>query len=178
MLDRGARGVHDRAVRTPGDGQPSGCLGREFVHVCVDDATRLAYAEVLADDGAASCIDFLVRALRFYRSHGIAFEQLMTDGRAAYASAAYAAACRVLQLVHTRYGPEAPLAPAKCERFVQAVLNEWVSSGDTYRTSAERKVELSVWLDHYNHVRPQAALRDEPPAARLRELHRRAGPES
>jgi transposase InsO family protein len=143
--------------------------GWERVHVCVDDATRLAYVEVLPDEKATTAIGFLRRALAFYRSHGITVERVMTDNGSAYVSVAHAAACRALGIRHLRTRPRRPQTNGKAERFIRTMLREWAYAA-VYGSSTERAAALSVWLERYNFSRRHGALGHRPPIARLREL--------
>jgi transposase InsO family protein len=146
-------------------------VGWERVHVCVDDATRLAYVEVLPDEKAATAIGFLRRAIAFYRSHGIAVEGLMTDNGSAYRSAAHALACRALGIKHIRTQPYRPQTNGKAERFIRTMLREWAYAA-VYGSSPERAAALSGWLERYNYRRRHGALGHRPPIQRLRELNR------
>jgi transposase InsO family protein len=148
--------------------------GWEFVHVCVDDATRLAYVEVLGDERAKTAIGFLRRALRFYAAHGITVERLMTDNGSAYRSTAHAVACRALRIRHVRTRPYRPRTNGKAERLIRTLLGGW-AYGAIYRTSAERTATLSGWLEFYNWRRPHGSLGKRPPGARLAELNNVAG---
>ena len=143
--------------------------GWERVHVCVDDATRLAYVEVLPDEKAAATIGFLRRAVGFYRSHAIAVERLMTDNGPAYVSVARALACKALGVKHLRTRPYRPQTNGKAERFIRTMLREWAYAA-VYGSSAERAAALSGWLDRYNYRRRHGALGHRPPIQRLREL--------
>jgi transposase InsO family protein len=145
--------------------------GWERVHVCVDDATRLAYVEVLPDEKAKTAIGFLRRALAFYRSHGIEVERLMTDNGSAYRSVAHAAACRALGVRHIRTRPRRPQTNGKAERFIRTMLREWAYAA-IYGSSPERAAALSGWLERYNYRRRHGALGQRPPIQRLRELQR------
>jgi transposase InsO family protein len=144
-------------------------VGWERVHVCVDDATRLAYAEVLPDERATTAIGFLRRAVAFYRSHGIEVERLMTDNGPAYVSVAHAIACRALGIRHIRTRPFRPQTNGKAERFIRTMLQEWAYAA-VYGSSPERAAALSGWLGRYNFSRRHGALGHRPPIARLREL--------
>jgi transposase InsO family protein len=145
--------------------------GWEFVHVCVDDATRLAYVEVLPDEKARTCVGFLRRAVAFYRSYGIKVERLMTDNGGAYRSTVHAIACRALKIRHIRTRPYRPRTNGKAERFIRTMLGGW-AYGAIYRSSAERTAALSGWLEFYNWRRPHGSLSHKPPGARLGELKR------
>jgi transposase InsO family protein len=152
-----------------GAGHGRGVTGWERVHVCVDDATRLAYVEVLPDEKATTAIGFLRRAVAFYRSHGIKVERLMTDNGSAYVSTAHALACRALGIRHIRTRPYRPQTNGKAERFIRTMLREWAYAA-VYGSSPERAAALSGWLERYNHRRRHGALGHRPPIARLREL--------
>jgi transposase InsO family protein len=144
-------------------------VGWEYVHVCIDDATRLAYVEVLADEKAATAIAFLRRALTFYAAHGIHVQRLMTDNGPAYVSLAHALACRALGLRHLRTRPYRPRTNGKAERFIRTLLGGW-AYGAIYSSSQQRTAALTLWLDHYNYRRPHGALSHHPPADRLAQL--------
>jgi transposase InsO family protein len=146
-----------------------GGTGWEFVHVAVDDATRLAYAEVLSDEKAMTAAGFLRRAVAFYRRHGIGVESVMTDNGSAYRSAVHSLACRALGLGHLRTRPYRPQTNGKAERFIRTMLGGW-AYGAIYRSSTERKRALDGWLWRYNYRRPHGSLGRRPPAARLAEL--------
>ena len=144
--------------------------GWEFVHVCVDDATRLAYVEVLANEQGPTAAGFLRRAVAFYASYGITVQRVMSDNGACYRSTIYAVACRLLGLRHLRTRPYRPRTNGKAERFIRTMLGG--SAYDAiYGTSADRTAALDGWLWTYNHRRPHGCLRHKPPAARLRELN-------
>ncbi len=144
--------------------------GWEFVHVCVDDATRLAYVEVLADEQGPTAAGFLRRAVAFYASYGITVQRVMSDNGACYRSTIHALACRLLGLRHLRTRPYRPRTNGKAERFIRTMLGGW-AYGAIYGTSAERTAALDGWLWTYNHRRPHGSLRHKPPAVRLRELN-------
>jgi len=153
---RGAAGYHSKAHQ----------LGWEFVHVCVDDATRLAYVEVLDDEKATTAIGFLGRAIAFYTSHGVLVKELLTDNGGAYRSAVHAIACRALGVRHLRTRPYRPQTNGKAERFIRTMLGGW-AYGAIYRSSEERTAALSGWLDFYNRRRPHGSLGHQPPLKRL-----------
>jgi transposase InsO family protein len=149
-------------------------VGWEFVHVCVDDATRLAYVEVLGDEKATTAVGFLQRAIAFYRRHGIAVERVMSDNGACYRSAIHAFACRALGIRHLRTRPYRPRTNGKAERFIRTLLGGW-AYGAIYGTSRERTAALDGWLWTYNHRRPHGSLSHKPPIARLAELNNPPG---
>jgi transposase InsO family protein len=145
--------------------------GWEYVHVCVDDATRLAYVEVLPDEKARTCVGFLRRAVAFYRRHGIAVERLMTDNGGAYRSTVHALACKALKIRHLRTRPYRPRTNGKAERFIRTMLGGW-AYGAIYRDSRERTAALPGWLEFYNWRRPHGSLGHKSPGTRLGELKR------
>jgi transposase InsO family protein len=151
-----------------------GIAGWEFVHVCVDDATRLAYAEVLSDERGETAAGFLRRAVEWFRSMGITVERVMSDNGACYRSAVHAVACRRLGLRHLRTQPYRPRTNGKAERFIKTLNERW-AGGALYGDSAERTAALPGWLTHYNFTRRHGALGHRPPAARLAELEQRHG---
>jgi transposase InsO family protein len=148
----------------------AGDLGWEFVHVCFDDATRLAYAEVLADERGPAAAAFLERAVACFRSMGIEPRRVLSDNGACYRSNAHADACHRLGLRHSFTRPYRPRTNGKAERFIQTLTNRW-AHGAIYGTSAERTRALPGWLTHYNFTRRHGALNHKPPAARLNELN-------
>jgi transposase InsO family protein len=141
--------------------------GWEYVHVCVDDASRLAYGEVLPDERKASAVPCLERAVGWFARQGVSVERVMTDNGSAYRSRQWRDACGALALRHLRTRPYTPRTNGKAERFIQTGLREW-AYGRAYATSPERTAALIPWLDHYNTARPHAALAHQPPATRLR----------
>ena len=170
----GQRGAGHRATRSRGAGERSRGAGWEFVHVCVDDATRLAYVEVLTDEKAPTAVAFLTRAVAFYRQRGITAQRVMTDNGNPYRSALHAIACRALKLKHLRTRPYRPRTNGKAERFIKTLLAGW-AYGAIYRSSAERRAALSGWIDWYNTRRPHGSLSHKPPIARLNELNNLVG---
>jgi transposase InsO family protein len=165
----GNRRQRARRSRTGNHGRYVGTAGWEFVHVAVDDATRLAYAEVLADETATTAIGFLGRAVAFYRRHGITVERVLTDNGSAYRSAVHALACRVLSIRHLRTRPRRPQTNGKAERFIRTMLAGW-AYGAIYRDSRERTAALDGWLWTYNHHRRHSAIGRQPPITRLNNL--------
>ena len=159
---------HHSWQRTDAAGVRRYTTGWEFVHIAIDDCTRLAYAEVLGDEKAATAIGFLRRALAFFRRHGIEVERLLTDNGSAYRSTLHAIACRALGIRHLRTQPYRPQTNGKAERFIRTLLSGW-AYGAVYRQSSERTAALDGWLWHYNHQRKHSALGHQPPIARLNE---------
>jgi len=155
--------------RRDSDGIERRMKGWDYVHIAVDDATRLAYAEVLPDEKATTAVAFLRRAIAFYRRHGITVEGLLTDNGSAYRSAVHAIACRALGVRHLRTRPHRPQTNGKAERLVRTMLAGW-AYGAIYATSTDRTKALDGWLYHYNHHRRHSALGHQPPITRLNNL--------
>jgi transposase InsO family protein len=160
--------------RTDADGVRRHIVGWEFVHIAIDDATRLAYVEVLADERATTAVGFLRRAIQHFNRHGITVERLITDNGSPYRSTVHAIACRALGVRHLRTRPYRPQTNGKAERFIRTLLSGW-AYGAIYRDSAERNAALPGWMDFYNRRRPHGALSHKPPIARLNELNNLAG---
>ena len=161
IVGRVGHRIHgDRSQRVRG-------AGWEFVHVCIDDASRLAYAEVLDDELGTTAAGFLERALAWYRQHGIRVERILTDNGGCYRSYAFRRLClrRSIRLLKTR--PYHPQTNGKAERFIQTLLREWAYARP-YRHSYLRTRVLKTWLRHYNHRRPHGSLYGKPPISRLR----------
>jgi transposase InsO family protein len=144
-------------------------VGWEYVHIAIDDATRMAYAEVLPDEKALTAIGFLKRAIAFFGSYGMTVQELLTDNGSAYRSAVHAIACRTLGIRHLRTRPRRPQTNGKAERFIRTMLGGW-AYGAIYRSSDERTARLDGWLWHYNHRRRHQALGRQTPATRLNNL--------
>jgi transposase InsO family protein len=153
------------ASTTDRDGKRRNTVGWEYVHIAVDDYSRLAYAEVLADEKAATAVGFLRRAVAFFRGYGIRVERLLTDNGSAYRSVIHALACRKLGIKHLRSRPYRPQTNGKAERFIRTLLHGWAYGG-IYRSSHERTQALDGWLWHYNHRRRHSALGHQPPVSR------------
>jgi transposase len=160
------RGVPKRADLA---GVRRGITGWDAVHVAVDDATRLAYVEVLPDEKAITAIGFLHRALAFYERHGITVERVLTDNGSPYISTVHAIACRARGIRHLRTRPYRPQTNGKAERFIRTTLAGW-AYGAIYASSTERTAALDGWLWHYNHHRKHSALGRQPPITRLHNL--------
>ena len=162
---RGGLRKHYNRARIDAEGRRRLTVGWEFVHIAVDDHSRLAYAEVLPDEKAATAIGFLRRASAFYARYGITIERLLTDNGPAYVSAIHALACRALGIRHLRTRPYRPQTNGKAERFIRTLLAGW-AYGAIYRSSAERTAALDGWLWHYNHRRRHSAIGRQPPVSR------------
>jgi transposase InsO family protein len=162
---RGGLHKHWNPRVTDAAGRPRLTVGWEFVHVAVDDHSRLAYAEVLPDEKAKTAIGFLRRARAFYARYGIRVERLLTDNGPAYVAAIHALACRKLGIRHLRTRPYRPQTNGKAERFIRTLLAGW-AYGAVYGSSEERTRALDGWLWHYNHRRRHSALGRQPPISR------------
>ena len=158
-----------RRRRRDASGVDRGVIGWDYVHVAIDDATRLAYAEVLPDEKAATAVGFLRRAVAFYERHGMTVEELITDNGSPYISTVHAIACRLLGIRHLRTRPRRPQTNGKAERFIRTMLAGW-AYGAIYASSAERTAALDGWLWRYNHHRRHQALGRQTPITRLNNL--------
>jgi transposase InsO family protein len=163
------RGPGRRVTQTTAKGRGRGVVGWDFLHVCVDDATRIAYVEVLGDERGATAAAFLKRAVAWFADRGVKLERVMTDNGSCYVSRDHAQACHELDLRHLRTRPYRPRTNGKAERFIQTLQNEWAYAR-IYASSEERAEHLAAWLNHYNYRRPHGSLSHRPPAARLNEL--------
>jgi transposase InsO family protein len=170
ILRPGHRITGDRRSKTANtytpDGRRIGDAGWEFVHIAIDDHSRLAYAEVLDDEKATTAAGFLQRAIDFFAAHGITVQRVMTDNGAPYRSHLHAQLCRQLGLRHLLTQPHRPRTNGKAERFIQTLLREW-AYGQLFHTSPQRTAALEPWLTHYNYTRPHGALSHKPPGTRL-----------
>jgi transposase InsO family protein len=141
-------------------------VGYDFFHVAIDDATRLAYVEVLPDERRTSTTGFLIRALRWFAQRGISVERVMTDNGSGYVARLFAKVLRLLQIRHIRTRPYTPKTNGKAERFIQTLMREWAYAA-AFASSAARAADLPRWMDWYNHRRPHASLHRRPPAQAL-----------
>jgi transposase InsO family protein len=141
-------------------------VGWEFVHVAIDDCTRVGYAEVLADEQATTTVGFLRRAQAWYAAHGIRTRALLSDNGSNYRSHLVAATCRTLGLRHHFTRPYRPQTNGKAERFIRTLLYEWAYA-QAYRTSAFRTQDLPRYLRFYNSDRRHTALQFQTPLQRL-----------
>jgi len=146
--------------------QNSKGTGWDYLHVCIDDASRLAYVEIQPDEFKYTAVRFLIRALHFFRQHGVKVERVMTDNGPAYRSRAFRKACRWLRLQHKRTRPYTPRTNGKAERFIQTLLRRWAYRR-SYLNSTLRNAALPGWVHRYNHHRPHASLGRKPPISRL-----------
>jgi transposase InsO family protein len=158
---------HQAGHRVHGDRQRcSPGAGWEYVHVAVDDHTRLAYVEVLPEQGGPACAGFLARAIAWYRARGITCQRVLTDNGSGYLSRVFRAGCAAMGLRHRRTRPYTPRTNGKAERFIQTLLCEWAYV-TPYATSQERRRALRPWVRYYNRERPHASLGYQPPLTRL-----------
>jgi len=141
-------------------------IGWEFVHVCIDDASRIAFSRVMKDERQESAVAFLKAAIAYYASLGMKIERVMTDNGSCYRSKAFARVCKRLALRHIFTKPYTPQTNGKAERFIQTSLREWAYAR-AYNTSDERTAELPRWLHRYNWHRPHGSIGAEPPISRL-----------
>jgi len=146
--------------------------GWEFLHVAIDDRTRLAYAELLPDEKGLTCAGFIQRAAKFYSRHGIRhIERVMSDNGSGYRSGEFRAAIAQLKARHVRTRPYTPRTNGKAERLIQTMLRLWAYVRP-YGSSDERAAALAPWLKWYNHQRPHASLHNRSPIQTLKQLRR------
>jgi transposase InsO family protein len=178
-LGKIARAGHRVTGRVSGGGHHRRVygLGWEYVHVCVDDATRLVYVEVLDDEKAVTAVGFLRRAIAHFAAYGIRVERLMTDNGSAYRATIHALACKTLRIKHLRTRPYRPRTNGKAERFIRTLLAGW-AYGAIYRDSNERHRALPGWIDYYTRRRPHRSLSRQTPLERLHTLNRNNVPGS
>jgi transposase InsO family protein len=152
-------GHHSRLLRNPG-------IGWDFIHVAIDDASRIALADVAADEHGHTASSLFRATVESYQRRGIRVQRVMTDNGAAYRSDAFRCACHELGIRHLRTKPYTPRTNGKAERFIQTALREWAYA-TAYRSSAQRTQALKTWIHHYNWHRPHSALNFRPPISRL-----------
>ncbi|MFO1115602.1 MAG: IS481 family transposase [Beijerinckiaceae bacterium] len=157
----GHRITGDRTGQSNGRG-----VGWEFVHVCIDDASRVAFSQLLPDEKKESAVAFLKAAVAYYASLGVLVQRVMTDNGSCYKSSAFRQACRDLGLRHIRTKPYTPKTNGKAERFIQTALREWAYA-QAYPHSDRCAAELPIWLHRYNWHRPHSAIKSKPPISRL-----------
>ena len=141
-------------------------VGWEYVHVCIDDASRVAYAEIKKSERKASAVAFLKAAVIYYAKLGVSIQRVMTDNGSCYKSRAFSRACKRLGLKHIRTRPYTPKTNGKAERFIQTALREWAYA-KAYQRSDHRGAELPIWLHRYNWHRPHGSIGAKPPISRL-----------
>ncbi|HVZ50535.1 MAG TPA: IS481 family transposase [Pseudolabrys sp.] len=161
----GHRITGDRTGQSNRRGRGEG-LGWEYVHVCIDDASRVAFSQVMLDEKKGSAVAFLKAAVAYYRSLGVIVERVMTDNGSCYKSFDFRDACKQLGLKHIRTRPYTPKTNGKAERFIQTALREWAYA-TAYTHSDGRTAQLPIWLHRYNWHRPHASLKAKTPISRL-----------
>jgi len=159
ILGLGHRITGDKTRRARG-------VGWEYVHVAIDDNSRLAYVEVLDDERAHSAVSFLHRAVTWFAEHGVTVRRVLTDNGSCYIANAFAASCSRLNLKHSRTRPYRPRTNGKAERFIQTLTREWAYAF-AFHTSDARAQLLPLYLHFYNHHRAHSALARQPPVSRL-----------
>jgi transposase InsO family protein len=141
-------------------------VGWEYVHVCIDDASRVAFSKIMKSQRGRCAVAFLTAAVAYYKSLGITVLRVMTDNGSCYRSRAFARACRRLKLKHIRTKPYTPRTNGKAERFIQTALREWAYAR-AYLNSNQRAQELPFFMHRYNWHRPHASIGARPPISRL-----------
>jgi transposase InsO family protein len=141
-------------------------VGWEFVHVCIDDASRVAFSQILPDEKKESAVAFLKATVAYYANLGVTITRVMTDNGSCFRSKAFRSACRDLGLKHIRTKPYTPKTNGKAERFIQTALREWAYA-QAYPTSDHRAAALPIWLHRYNWHRPHSSLKAKAPISRL-----------
>jgi transposase InsO family protein len=164
-LGRFERTGHRITGRRSGNASSRGS-GWEYVHVAIDDASRVAFSQILPNERKESAVAFLKAAVAYYQSLGVTVARVMTDNGSCYISKAFRKACRELGLKHIRTRPYTPRTNGKAERFIQTALREWAYA-QAYPTSDRRAEELPFWLHRYNWHRPHGSLKSNPPISRL-----------
>jgi transposase InsO family protein len=162
----GHRITGDRTRQSNQRGGRKQSPGWECVHICIDDASRIAFSQIYPDETAPSAVTFLKAAVAYYASLGVAVARVMTDNGSCYKAFAFRDACRDLGLKHIRTRPYTPKTNGKAERFIQTALREWAYA-QAYPTSNHRAAELPYWLHRYNWHRPHGSLQSQPPISRL-----------
>jgi transposase InsO family protein len=161
----GHRITGDRTRQSNARGRGEG-PGWEYVHICIDDASRVAFSQIFPDEKKQSAVAFLHAAVAYYRSLGITVARVMTDNGSCYKSFDFRKVCRDLGLKHIRTKPYTPKTNGKAERFIQTALREWAYA-QAYANSDQRAAELPIWLHRYNWHRPHGSLKSKPPISRL-----------
>ena len=154
--------VHGRSEEVRGYG-----IGWDYVHVAIDDHTRLAYAEVLPDERTATCAGFLTRAAAWFAAHGVTIARVLTDNAKSYrVGAAWIAVCDQLGIGRRFIKPGCPWTNGKAERFNRTLQSEWAYATG-WTSNNQRSAALDAWLQHYNTARSHSALGGHPPISRL-----------
>jgi transposase InsO family protein len=161
----GHRITGDRRGQSNARGRGDG-PGWEFVHVAIDDHSRVATAAIFPDEKKKNAVAFLRTTVAYYKSLGVSVDRVMTDNGSCYKSFAFARACKRLRIKHIRTKPYTPQTNGKAERFIQTALREWAYA-TAFHHSDQRRDALSPWLHRYNWHRPHASLDKNPPVSRL-----------
>ena len=164
-LGRFSRVGHRITADRTGQSKTRG-IGWEFVHVCIDDRSRITFSQIMPDERKDSAVAFLKAAVAYYKSLGVTVERVMTDNGSCYISKDFAKACKNLGLRHIRTRPYTPKTNGKAERFIQTALREWAYA-KAYPNSDLRAQELHAWLHRYNWHRPHASLKANTPISQL-----------
>lgn len=162
----GHRITGDRRGQSAPRGRKQGGYGWEYVHVAIDDHSRLSFSQIHPNEKAVSAVRHLKAAVAWYKSLGVKVERVMTDNGSCYKSRAFARACKRLKLKHIRTKPYTPKTNGKAERFIQTALREWAYAR-AYETSDQRAADLPLWSHLYNWHRPHGGIKDQTPISRL-----------
>ena len=162
----GHRITGDRTRQSNRRGTKRGGTGWEFVHVCIDDASRVGFSQIKPDEKASSAVPYLKAAVAYYASLGVNVQRVMTDNGSCYKAFDFRDACKELGLRHIRTKPYTPKTNGKAERFIQTALREWAYA-QAYNTSDERAAELPFWMHRYNWHRPHGGIKSQTPISRL-----------
>jgi transposase InsO family protein len=162
----GHRVTGDRRGQSAPRGRKQGGYGWEYVHVAIDDHSRLSFSQIHPNEKAVSAVKHLKAAVAWYRKLGVRVERVMTDNGSCYKSHAFAKACKRLKLKHVRTKPYTPKTNGKAERFIQTALREWAYAR-AYETSDQRAADLPLWSHLYNWHRPHGGIKDQTPISRL-----------
>jgi transposase InsO family protein len=163
---KGHRITGDRRGQSAPRGRKQGGYGWEYVHVAIDDHSRLSFSQIHPNEKAVSAVKHLKAAVAWYRKLGVTIERVMTDNGSCYKSHAFAKACRDLKIKHIRTKPYTPKTNGKAERFIQTALREWAYAR-AYETSDQRAADLPLWTHLYNWHRPHGGIKDQTPISRL-----------
>lgn len=162
----GHRITGDRTRQSNPRARKEGGYGWEYVHVAIDDHSRLSFSQIYPNEKATSAVKHLKATVAWYRKLGVTVERVMTDNGSCYKSHAFAKACRDLKIKHIRTKPYTPKTNGKAERFIQTALREWAYAR-AYNTSDERAADLPLWSHMYNWHRPHGGIKDKTPISRL-----------
>ena len=162
----GHRVTGDRKGQSRPRSRPQGGYGWEYLHVCVDDASRIAFTDILPDEKKESAIAFLKKAVAFYQNLGVNITRVMTDNGACYKSNAFRKACKKLSIRHIRTKPYTPRTNGKAERFIKTAITEWAYAS-AYQTSTQRAQHLPNWTHMYNWHRPHGGIKNQTPISKL-----------